>query len=313
MGRYLRDREVIAMADILSRGIDVSKYQPNVDFNKVKAAGYSFVILKAGHGKYDTQIDPTFEKHYEAAKKAGLRVGAYWYAYAKTADDAKKEAEVFIRALSGKRFEMPVWYDIEERATFNTGRTNVSNIASAFCTALEDAGYFCGIYGGQELAEQYLTDNVRTRYAFWLAQYLKTPKYKGQYGMWQYGVAAGPKNINPTGAAGVPGVLGQCDLDYCYVDYFSKIKQKGLNGYSKATPTIPSNPYPAPTVALREGDEGEPVKWLQWQLEQKGYFKTAIDGKFDTITLGAVLAFQFKNGLDVDGVCGPKTQQALKA
>ncbi len=299
------------MATILSKGIDVSKYQPNVDFAKVKSAGYSFVIIKAGHGKYASQIDPYFEKHYTAAKRAGLQVGAYWYSYAKTVADAKQEAEVFISVIRDKQFEMPVWYDIEERNTFNTGRENVSNIATTFCNALEKAGYFCGIYGGQELAEKYLTPEICSRYAFWLAQYLKTPRYTGPYGMWQYGVANGGSGINPTGAGEIPGVKGQCDLDYCYVDYFSQIKAKGVNGYPKETPTKPTNPYTAPTVTLREGDEGDTVKWMQWQLTIKGYYEDRIDGKFEVITLGALLAFQFKNNLDVDGLCGPKTRAAL--
>lgn len=299
------------MPTIFSKGIDVSKYQPNVDFAKVKAAGNAFVILKAGHGKYESQIDPYFEKHYSAAKKAGLQVGAYWYSYAKTVDDAKKEAEIFIKVLSGKQFEMPVYYDIEERNTFNTGKANVSNIATTFCNALEKAGYWCGIYGGQELAEQYLESSILTRYAFWLAQYLKTPKYKGPYGMWQYCVAGGPKKVNPIGAASVPGVPGECDLDYCYVDYFSKIKAKGVNGFTKTTPIIISNPFTVPTVTLREGDEGDSVKWMQWELEKRKFYAGKIDGKFDVITLGALLAFQFKNALDVDGLCGPKTRAAL--
>ena len=302
------------MADVFAMGIDVSKYQPNADFVKVRNAGYKFVILKAGHGKYDTQIDPWFEKHYANAKAAGLQVGAYWYAYAKTVKDAEMEADVFIKALKGKTFEMPVWYDIEERETFNTGRENVTNIAVTFCNKLEKAGYFCGIYGGQELAEKYLTDSVRSRYAFWLAQYINPPRYKGQYGMWQYGVAGGSKSINPTGVSGVPGVSGQCDLDYSYVDYFAKIQAKGMNGYVKMpTPVIVTNPFTIPTVALREGDEGESVSWLQWALEKKGYFKGTIDGKFDVITLGALLAYQMKTGLTVDGVCGPKTRAALTA
>ena len=301
------------MAAILSKGIDVSKYQPNVDFAKVRAAGYSFVILKAGHGKYATQIDSCFEKHYAAAKKAGLQVGAYWYAYAKTVADAKQEAEVFIGALKGKQFEMPVWYDIEERNTFNTGKENVSAIATTFCNALEAAGYWCGIYGGQELAEKYLTPAICNRYSFWLAQYLKTPRYTGPYGMWQFGVAGASSGNNPTGTKAVPGVPNQCDMDYCYEDYFTKIKAKGLNGFPKEDPTpdVPQNPYPVPTETLREGDKGDYVKWLQWQLAWKGYYEDMIDGRFEVITLGAVLAFQFKNNLEVDGLCGPKTRAAL--
>lgn len=300
------------MANILAKGIDVSKYQTNVDFAKVKNAGYSFVIIRAGIG---TSVDAMFEKHYAAAKKAGLQIGAYWYAYKNTLTPsaAKKEADLCIKTLAGKKLEMPIWYDIEERAIFNTGRTNVSNMATTFCNTLEAAGYFCGIYGGQELAEQYLTDTVRTRYAFWLAQYLKTPRYKGQYGIWQFGVAGGASNINPTGVTNVPGVPGQCDMDYSYVDYFEKIKAKGKNGYTieAAPPVVKTNPYPTPTTAVREGDEGDSVKWLQWELERLGFFASTIDGKFGIITLGAVLAFQKKNDLELDGIAGPKTRAAL--
>lgn len=72
------------------KGIDVAKYQGNIDFNKVKAAGYTFVIIQAGYGKYSTQVDPYFEDNYRRAKAAGLNVGAYWFGYATTVADAKK-------------------------------------------------------------------------------------------------------------------------------------------------------------------------------------------------------------------------------
>jgi peptidoglycan hydrolase-like protein with peptidoglycan-binding domain len=74
-----------------------------------------------------------------------------------------------------------------------------------------------------------------------------------------------------------------------------------------------ANPYPEPTKPVKEGDIGADVKWLQWELAEGGYLrKDEIDGSFGVITLGALLAFQFKNNLEVDGVCGPKTRAMLK-
>ena len=305
------------MATPIMKGIDVSKYQPKVDFNKVKAAGYDFVIIKAGHGQYESQIDSMFESHYKAAKAAGLYVGAYWYCYATTPQGALNEAQVFKKALAGKVFEMPVYYDIEERKTMNTGMSNVSSIATTFCNEMEKAGYFCGIYGGQELAQNCLYDSIRTRYAFWLAQYLKTPRYNGPYGMWQFGVAGATSGNNPTGVTNVPGVPGQCDMDYCYVDYPTQIKAKGMNGMKPDVAPIPTpdpnkNPYVEPTTVLRKGDSGEGVQWLQWELTQSGYYAYDIDGKYGKLTLSGVTGFQLENGLSVDGICGPKTKSKLK-
>lgn len=300
------------MAAILMKGIDVSRYQTNVDYSKVKAAGYDFVIIRAGIG---TSADPMFNTHYMNAKKAGLYVGAYWYCYKKTTvQGAKEEAEACKKAIAGKVLEMPVYYDVEERTTMNTGKQNVSAMCKAFCTIMEQAGWFCGIYGGQELAQNYLTDDLKNGKAFWLAQYLKTPRYTGQYGMWQFGVAGAKAGNNPTGVKAVPGVSGECDMDYCYVDYPAWIKQKGMNGLKpdvNPTPDSKANPYPVPTTTVQKGDEGDSVKWLQFELTQSGYYAYNIDGKFGKLTLSGLLGFQFENDLEVDGKCGPKTRAKL--
>lgn len=100
------------------KGIDVSQYQQGVDFKKVKAAGIDYVIIRAGFGKYANQKDPCFENHYKAAKAAGLKVGAYWYSYAATVEEAKAEAQTCINAIKGKTFEYPIYFDLEERSQF---------------------------------------------------------------------------------------------------------------------------------------------------------------------------------------------------
>ena len=314
------EKENTDMREVFMNGIDVSAYQTNVDYNKVKNAGYEFVIIRAGYGRVASQKDKEFETHYKNAKAAGLHVGAYWYNYAVTPEDALTEAKVCAEILKGKQFDMPIYYDIEEQKTFNTGRDNVDSIAKTFCNYMESQGFFCGIYGGEHLVKNLLYPSTATRYAFWYAQYLKNPRYSGAYGLWQYSIAGAGAGNNPFGVPPVPGVSGQCDVDYCYENYPERIKRLKLNGYQDdVTPTEPDvtpepvDNYPEPTRTLKEGMEGDDVKWLQKELTRLGYFNDEISGKFDVFTLGAVLAFQKKNNLEVDGLVGPATRKAIKS
>lgn len=219
----------------MTKGIDVSVYQSKVDYKKVKSAGIDFVIIRAGYGKMLSQKDPMFENHYKAAKAAGLEVGAYWYSYATSAVEAKKEAQACLTVLQGKQFEYPIFYDIEEQRTFKSGET--SDIASVFCSSLENAGYFAGIYMSRSPAITYLYESVRKRYALWLAEYGNKLNYDGMYGVWQY-----------SSSGVINGVKGNVDLDYCYVDYPKAIKAKGLNGY-KSVDAATSKTY-----AYKKGD-----------------------------------------------------------
>lgn len=209
-----------------TQGLDISLAQGyNVDFNKIKAAGYDFVILRAGYGsalKYPKQFDGTFEGNYKKAKAAGLKVGAYWFTYCTTTAGAQEEAKAFVSALKGKQFEMPVYMDIEEAAQFNTGKTNCSNMAKVFCDYMEKAGYYAGIYCSTFWGNNYLSNDVRARYAYWCADWGSKCNYTGAYGIWQNGTAY----VSNCGT-------GAMDHDYCYVDYPSIIKSKGLNGFSK--------------------------------------------------------------------------------
>ena len=212
-----------------TQGLDISVAQGyNVDFNKIKAAGNEFVILRAGLGsalKYPNQFDPTFNSNYKKAKAAGLKVGAYWFTYCTTTAGAQEEAKAFVKALSGKQFEMPVYMDIEVNNQFNTGKSNCSAMAKTFCDYLEKSGYYAGIYCSTYWGTAYLTDEVRERFAYWDAEWSSRCTYKGSYGMWQNGTAY---------------VSGQAiDHDYCYVDYPSIIKSKGLNGFPKPEKELP--------------------------------------------------------------------------
>lgn len=119
------------------KGIDVSVHNGNIDWNRVKNAGIAFAILRAGYGRVASQKDAKFEANYAGAKAAGVPVGAYWYSYAITPDEARLEAEICVSILRGKQFEYPLWFDLEERSALNTGKANCSAMIRAFCEVLK--------------------------------------------------------------------------------------------------------------------------------------------------------------------------------
>lgn len=204
------------------KGIDVSVWQgASVDFDKVKADGVSFVIIRAGYGK--SVKDKYFESNYKKAKDAGLKVGAYWYSYATTVNDGVTEAKAFLDAISGKQFEYPVYYDIEEKDILNKGTAFCSELSTKFCDTMEHAGYFAGIYTSRSYLANF-SEEVRTKYTLWVAEWSSRCSYDGRYGMWQYS-----SNRN------VKGVNGRVDMNVSYEDFESTIKKAGLNGYKKST------------------------------------------------------------------------------
>ena len=206
----------------MKHGIDVSKWQGNIDFNKVKAAGVDFVIIRAGYGRYINQKDPYFEQNYKRAKAAGLNVGAYWYSYANSVTDAKAEAATCLEVIKGKQFEYPIFFDLEEKTQFVQGKTFCSNLVVAFCDALEKAGYFAGLYISRSPLTQYITAEVQKKYTLWVAEYGAKLNYNGDVGMWQN-----------TRSWRVAGVNGNVDHDYSYIDYPTIIKNGGFNGFKK--------------------------------------------------------------------------------
>jgi hypothetical protein len=284
------------MANVLMNGIDISACQQKVDFKKLKESGYDFVIIRAGFGKYTKQKDTMFESHYKGAKDAGLHIGVYWYSYALSEADAKQEAEVCNTIIKGKKFDFPVFYDIEEQSTFAKGAKTVDAIANTFCKTMENYGWFCGIYGGQDLAENYLSETTRNRFAFWYAAYLKQPRYKGQYGIWQNGVAGDVISNNPNNVKEVPGVVGKCDMDVDYVDYPTIIKSKKLNGYQDDVEPEPT-PTPTPDPTPTPKDDFVP----RLSIPEKGnpYYNTISNGGYST----AIVGKPTYNGLNVLANC----------
>ena len=146
------------------KGIDVSSWQGNIDFAKVKASGIDFVIIRAGYGRETRQNDNCFEVNYRNAKAAGLDVGAYWYSYADSAEDAVKEAKACMEVIKGKKFEYPIFFDLEEQSQFAKGRINgiSGNVDMDYCYTDYPAIVKNGGYNGYKKATKKTTSTATT-------------------------------------------------------------------------------------------------------------------------------------------------------
>lgn len=221
----------------MTKGIDVSVWNGNIDWSKA-AKEVDFAVLRAGFGKVMTQKDGKFEANYSGCKANGVKVGIYWYSYAKTVDEAKIEARTCLAVLGGKKLDMPIWYDIEENSTFATGKANVSAIADAFLTIIAAAGYKVGIYSSYSALQNYFTDDVKNKYDVWVAHVgnggapLTSTSYPGKKNMWQY-----------SWKGSVAGISGDVDMDYCYKDYWTA--EKPVEPAKPVEPTKPVTPAPA--------------------------------------------------------------------
>ena len=199
------------------KGIDVSGWQGVIDFNTVKESGVDFVIVKAGE-KYETM--KTWETNYANAKRAGLLVGAYWFSHATTPAAAKKEAQAFIGAMKGKSFDFPVYLDIEKTDQFDIGIDACTQVIETFCTTLEKAGYYAGVYCSTYWYTNFVHENVRLKRPAWIADYRGNCYYNAAYGIWQYGYGK------------VDGVeADSCDLNWGYIDYSKNILAHKRNGF----------------------------------------------------------------------------------
>lgn len=203
-------------------GIDVSFWQGNFNFNQAKNEGVKFAILR---GAYSLSKDTRFEEYYGKAKAAGLDIGVYHYTMATTVTEALEEAKFLCEnVLKNKRFELPIYFDVEDKVHKALTRERVTEIATAWLNYLEQKGYWVGIYSSKSFLETYLSETVRNRYALWVAQWNTELTYTGQCGMWQFG---GETNYIRSTL-----INGQTvDQNYMLVDYPTLIKNKGKNGY----------------------------------------------------------------------------------
>lgn len=162
--------------------IDLSEWNGNIDFNKVKKSGVTCVILRAGYGKDPNQEDNEFQKYYKQAKAAGLNVGAYWYSYATSVDAAKAEVRNCMKTIQGKEFDLPVFLDVEEYRQAVLPRRTLTDIISTFCDGIKSYGYDVGMYSAKSmLVDSAYPDELSSKYLIWIAapntSYSDIPSY----------------------------------------------------------------------------------------------------------------------------------------
>lgn len=166
------------------KGVDISEMNGNVDFAALRAAGVGFVLIRCGYGgDYPHQDDECFEENVGKAEAAGIPWGCYLYSYAKNTDMARGEARHTLRLLRGRNPAYGVWYDVEDAS--QSGCDLVS-ICEAYCTAIEDAGPYCGIYSMLSWLEGPLHSDRLNRYDKWVADWDDSCGYTKSYGIWQY-------------------------------------------------------------------------------------------------------------------------------
>lgn len=215
-----------------NEGIDVSTWQGNIDWSTVAKSKVTFAMIRSSFGS--TGVDNKFALNMKNIAKTQLDRGAYHYCYAKNTDEAIIEARHFINTISPYQFNYPIALDLEDPSLTGLGKTLLTDIAFSFCNTLENAGFYTIIYANLNWLVNYLDMERLKMFDVWLAQWGPSPKYSGNFGLWQY---------SATGS--VPGIDGDVDLNISYWDYPAIIAQNGLNKLKKPADT-PSTPQPTP-------------------------------------------------------------------
>lgn len=218
------------------KGIDVSYHQGDINWSKVKSAGIEFAILRIGYGMYDNQKDSKFEENYSEARAAGIPVGVYHYSYAKTVDEAKREADLVLKWLNNRDLDLPVYFDIEDKTQQNLGKDTLNAICRKFCDTIEAGGYWAGIYSNKYWATGLIDGpTLGKRYTYWVAQYNSKCTYTGPYAMWQY-----------SSSGSVNGISGRVDMNYLYAELGGK--KGGSTTSSSGSSTSSSGTYTGTSI-----------------------------------------------------------------
>ena len=193
-------------------GIDVSKYNKEIDWNRVRSSGIEFAIIRAGYRGSSTGVlveDPYFRQNLAGAKAAGMRIGVYFFTQAVNPDEAREEAEAVASLVNASDLSLPVFLDVESSGNVNGGRADLldtvtrTEVVRTFCETAENLGYSAGVYANKTWMTNRLDMSSLAPYTKWLAQYrAEGPTYEGDYSIWQY-----------TSSGSVDGINGRVDLD----------------------------------------------------------------------------------------------------
>ena len=225
-GRFYNDigEEIDGAA---AKGIDVSQWNGNIDWAKVKNTDVDYAMIRCGYGMNQTNQDDTmWKKNADACTANGIPFGTYLYSYADTVERAKSEAEHVLRLVKGYNLSYPIYYDLEETSVRNSvSKAQIAQIAKTFCDTIRAAGYKVGVYANLDWFNNYLTDPVFDNYERWVAQWNHKCTYGGAYSMWQC-----------TDNGSVDGISGPVDLDFSMVKTYDaepvKVQDSNIITYS---------------------------------------------------------------------------------
>ena len=207
------------------KGIDISEFQDNVNYKKLKEQGIEFAIIRLGYGKQINQKDSCFEKHFEGLKNAGIKVGAYLYSYAYVKEGAKLEAENTLEIIKGKTFDLPIFYDMEESKQAKLGQTVLTEMANEWCKIIKNAGFKAGVYANLNWFKNYLDPTkIKNDNYIWLALWNndENPNVQFPVDFWQY-----------SSKGKLDGIQGRVDLDKCFVESFGQPVDNVVNNLPK--------------------------------------------------------------------------------
>ncbi|WP_367566842.1 GH25 family lysozyme [Lacrimispora sp.] len=200
---YYQMRDGTVIKEAIARGIDVSRWQGNVNWQAVAADDVSFVMLGA---RSRGVTDPYFHTNVQGATAAGLKVGAYIYSLATTPDMAREEADFMLNLLKDYPISFPIAFDAEDNATLGTlSPSKVSEVINAFCKRVEEAGYYPIVYANDYWLSNKI-DLSTMKYDVWVARYEAKHVYPDPV-MWQ---------VTSTGS--INGINGNVDIDFLYKD-----------------------------------------------------------------------------------------------
>lgn len=222
-GAYVEGKEILA------KGVDISAWNGEINWDELREAGIEFVILKAGSslGK-----DAAFEENYARAKSEGFGVGCYFYTYFHDLEDAAADAALFMEWLVGKQFDYPVYLDLEETSLESLDRELLTSMSRLFIETLQANGYYCGLYVNNNWLKNLLnTEKVTTWFDVWYARWPLSGEAvwpdsfgESRMGIWQY---------SAQGKIGTHAAL--FDMNVAFFDYPTYIKSLGYNGYGQTT------------------------------------------------------------------------------
>lgn len=200
------------------KGIDVSKWNGDINWAKVAATDVGYAIIRCGYGdNYTYQDDTYWKKNVEGCEKNNIPYGVYIYSYAETTKQAKSEAEHVLRLVEGHTINFPIYLDVEDKVQQKLSKSQLTNIINTFATAIRGAGYECGVYANLNWWTNYIDNSIaiNQNYFKWVAQYNNVgTTYPGVYQMWQC-----------TENGKVNGINGNVDLNF----WFGEVRDRSYN------------------------------------------------------------------------------------